>query len=430
MSILSSNNKTLLKVLSMTSLAVLIKMTTVFVSTKVVAYIVGASGIAILGQLNNFVTIMLQISSGGINNGITKYVSEYKDKLFNLSCYVGTASRFVIVCSFLCCILLLLLCRPISTIIFFSASYNYVIIIFGLTIAFYSFNNYLISVVNGLQQYRLYTAINISNSIIGLLFTVVLVYFWNLKGALIAVVSYQSVVLLITTYLIKKEKWFSVKYLLGRYSGSCLKKYIKYSVSAVIFIISTPFIQMFLRANVIHNLSEYDAGIWEAMNRISAMYMTIINTTLSIYYIPRLSELNSINHLRNEIYNAYKLLLPLVIIGFAVIYILRREIVVIALSKEFLPVVDLFLWQLILDFINTISFVISYLIIAKAMIKMYTILTLIFSGLYMTISWYLLSITHNVVGIIQGNIISQVLYLLILIIIFRKILLPIGPFKR
>ena len=69
----------LIKVFSLTALSTSVKMVTALITTKVVAIIVGPSGVALLGQLTNFVTIILNLASGGINNAITKYIAEYKE---------------------------------------------------------------------------------------------------------------------------------------------------------------------------------------------------------------------------------------------------------------------------------------------------------------------------------------------------------------
>jgi len=67
----------LVKVSFLNAVATVIRMLTGFVSVKVVAAIIGPVGVALLGQLNNFTQILLSISNGGINAGITKYTAEY-----------------------------------------------------------------------------------------------------------------------------------------------------------------------------------------------------------------------------------------------------------------------------------------------------------------------------------------------------------------
>ena len=46
---------------------------------RLLAELVGESGIAKIGQLRNVNQLLTSVSSGGVFNGIIKYVSEYKD---------------------------------------------------------------------------------------------------------------------------------------------------------------------------------------------------------------------------------------------------------------------------------------------------------------------------------------------------------------
>lgn len=61
---------------SLNAVATLVKMLTGFISVKIVAVLIGPAGIALLGQLNNFSSIFLTISTGGISSGVTKYIAE------------------------------------------------------------------------------------------------------------------------------------------------------------------------------------------------------------------------------------------------------------------------------------------------------------------------------------------------------------------
>ena len=415
----------LVKVFSFTALSTSVKMITALVSTKIVALIIGPVGVALLGQLSNFVTIVLSIASAGLNNGITKYIAEYRSSSSKVRMLLSTAFRLVLYCSVVVSIVMIVFNKTLSRIVLLSANYGYIFVIFGLTVIFYAINNLLMATVNGFKQFKLYTYINIAGSIFGLLFSVAFVLTMSLSGALIAIVTYQSVVLIVSVWLLRKQLWFKIKNFLLPIDRSTLRLYMKYSIGTLVFIIATPLIQLLLRGYVIADLSQAQAGVWEGMNRISAMYMMVVNMSLAVYYIPRLSELHTAQEIRCEIIKAYRFLLPVLLVGFGGVYLLRRFIIWLLYTPEFYGMEALFPWQLSLDLINACSFVISYLLIAKAMMFEYTLITLIFSGIYLAMSYLLLHLQQNVVGIIQGNIISQIFYFVTLLYIFRKTL-----FKR
>lgn len=415
----------LVKVFSFTAFSTFVKMLTSLISTKVVAVIIGPSGVAMIGQLMSFSTIVMNFASAGINNGVTKYVSEFKESEHKITMLFSTAFRLTLYCSIGVGLLMIVLRHYLSEVIMFSSDYAYVFAFFGITVIFYAINNLLISIINGFKQFRLFTYINVANSVLGLIFSLTFVLLLGLKGALISVVTYQSVVLVVTLYLLRKQLWFNWHRFVEKIDHDTLKKYLKFTAASMIFVALTPSVQLFLRGYVIVELSGNDAGVWEGMNRISAMYMMIINTSLAVYYIPRLSELHTVVELRAEVIKAYKFIVPLTVFGFAAVYFLRYLIISILYTPEFYSMESLFAWQLILDFINTCSFILSYMLIAKALIGRYMITSIIFSLLYVGLAYFLLTFKHNVVGIIQGNIITQILYFFVIIILFRKVL-----FKR
>jgi PST family polysaccharide transporter len=89
----------IVKVSSLSALSTIIKMMTGMVSMKVVAIAIGPVGVALLGQLNNFSTMVLGISNGGINAGITKFTAEYSQSPRRYTLFLGTGFWITLVLS-------------------------------------------------------------------------------------------------------------------------------------------------------------------------------------------------------------------------------------------------------------------------------------------------------------------------------------------
>ncbi|WGQ12753.1 hypothetical protein [Sphingobacterium faecium] len=49
-----------------------------FISTKIVAMVIGASGVAIIGAFANFISIILAFANGSISTGVVKYTAEFQ----------------------------------------------------------------------------------------------------------------------------------------------------------------------------------------------------------------------------------------------------------------------------------------------------------------------------------------------------------------
>lgn len=411
----------IVKVFSLTSLSTLVKMLTGFVSVKVVASIIGPAGVALVGQLNNFATIAMSLSSGGINNGITKYISEFRNDEGKVRTYLTTALRITVICSLCVGVAIIVLNRLLSRLILQTEEYWYVFLIFGFTILLYAINSMLLSVVNGFKEFKKYVKINIANSIVGLCFTLAFVLTLGLTGALVSAVTYQSVMLFITMWLIRKSAWAAWGNFKGRLNKLASKQYFKYTLMTLTTAATVPISQLLLRSYVISEISPIEAGWWEAMNRLSNMYLMVITTSFTVYYMPRLSELSDKYELRREIFKAYKLIVPILIVGFALIYLFRHLIIRILFSPEFLPMENLFIWQLIGDFFKICSWLLAYIMIAKAMTKKFVATELSFTMIYIALGFVFIK-WNGVVGIVQAYLLNYILYMSYMLFAFKNIL--------
>lgn len=411
----------IVKVFSLTSISTLVKMCTGLVSVKIVASIIGPAGVALVGQLNNFSTIALSLATGGINSGITKYVAEYKSDASKVKQYLATAFRITVVCSLLVGLVLLLLCKQLSSLIMMTPQYWYVFAIFGITITFYGLNNMLVSVVNGYKQFNKYVKVNIVSSIFGVAFTVALVLALGLPGALISAVTFQSLMIFVSVLMLRKLEWLRKDWLVGKFKRTIASQYFRYALMTLLSAFLVPISQMLLRGYVISEISITEAGWWEGMNRISNMYLMVITSSFSVYYLPRLSEISDRIELRHEIFKCYKVIVPLLLAGFTVIYFLRFFIVKLLFTHEFMPMTQLFIWQMAGDFFKICSWLLAFLMVAKSMTKAYISTEIIF-----TLSYILLGYTFirfdGIVGLCQAYLTNYVLYLAVLTFMFRKLL--------
>lgn len=412
----------IVKVFSLTSLSTLVKMCTGLISVKVVAAIIGPAGVALIGQLNNFAQILLTFSSGGINSGITKYVAEYKEDNSAIAQFLSSALRITVMCSLACALVLLIGHRYISELIMLSLDYGYVFVVFGITILLYALNNMLISIVNGYKAFRRFVYINIANSIVGVTFTVILVLCWQLKGALIAAVTYQSIMLFITLWMLRDTPWLRWQFFREKLNSTIVSKYFKFTLMTLTSALTLPIAQMLLRGYVIAEISPVEAGWWEGMNRISNMYLMVVTTSFGVYYLPRLSEITDRLELRHEILKAYKVIVPMLLAGFTVIYSLRFFIIRVLFTEEFLPMSQLFIWQLAGDFFKMCSWLLAFLMIAKALTKLFVTTEIIVSLSYVIFGLFFIQL-NGIVGLCQAYLVNFILYTIVMIIFFRNILL-------
>ena len=303
-----------------------------------------------------------------------------------------------------------------------SAEYGYIFLILGFTIFLFTINSILISILNGYKEFTKYVIVNISTSIFSLLFSVILCLIWKLKGAMISAVTFQSIVLIVTIIQCRKCSWFRLSYFIqSKFDINIVKQYLQYILMTLVSLSIIPLSQIILRSYVISNISITEAGWWEAMNRISNMYLSVITTSLSIYILPRMSEINDKFQLKQELIKYYKFIIPLLLGCIVLIYLLRHLVVWLLYNPEFYPMEKLFIWQLIGDFFKITSWILSYLMLAKSMTKEF-IITEIFFGLLMLGLSYFFVRNFGTVGLNIGYMINYIIYFLVMLILFRDII--------
>ena len=409
---------TLIKTSVLTAISTIIKLIAGFVINKVIALYVGPAGLAIVGQLQSFTSIITTFSNGAISSGIVKYTAEYQDieekkKIFSSSIVIS------LICSLIISIFLFGFSDYLSELILKDIQYSSVFIIFGATIFLFALNMVLISILNGQKEIKKYVLVNIAGSIFSLVFTSILIMQLNLMGALYAMVLNQSVMFFVTLAFVIKSSWFKLEYFKQGLDKESLSKLSKYSLMAIVSALTVPVSHLIIREYIGENLGWDSAGYWQGIWYISTMYLMLVTTTLGVYYLPRLSEIQDNKELRKEIFSGYKIIMPIVILASLIIFLLKEYVILIAFSKDFMPMMELFAWQLIGDVIKIASWLLAYLMLAKAMTKVFIYTEVLFSALFVGLSILFVD-KFGLVGITYAYALNYLLYLFMMIFIFRK----------
>lgn len=414
----------LVKVSFLNGISTVIRMITGLISAKVVAVHILTPGVALLGQLNNFALIFQSISSGGINNGVTKYIAQNPKAENEYSIFISTGVRITAFISSLCGLVLIFGAGYFSRTILKDEQYKAVFYIFGLTIILYALNALLLAIVNGFREFKKYVTINITSSIAGLLFAITLTLSFDVFGSLIALVTYQSVVFIVTLSLVARAPWFKWSLLFGKFSKEAAIKLSKYSLMALISAIAVPMSQLMVRDILIKDSgSLHEAGLWSGMMNISNMYLMVVTTSLSVYYLPKLSGLKTDGEIRQEVGSVYKLLIPFLLVISTLIYLCRHIIISILFTDEFMPMQELFGFQMVGDILKMSTWVLGYILVAKAMAFTYIIVEIVSCSLFVLFTWIFVT-QYNLgpIGATMAYASAFFCQLLIMISIFRKLL--------
>lgn len=369
----------LLKTSVLNGVAVLIKTITLFVLNKILAVYLGPTGYAALGQFQNFIQMVTTFAGSAINTAVIKYTAEYHEDESKQRAIWKTAGSIVFVFSLMFAFLILIFQRQLSLYIFHTLEYQTVFVWFAVFLLFFNFNTLFLAILNGKKEILKLVLANIAGSLFALIVTSILAIKLHLYGALIALSIYQSIAFIVTLFLCYRADWFKFSSLFGKIDLEITKKFSSFIWMALVSAICVPLSQILIRAYLSQEFGLAYAGYWEAMIRLSTVYLMLVTTTLGVYYLPRLSELKMIDEIKKEVYLGYKFLFPLAVAGGVVIFVLRDWIIKVLFSPSFAPMQSLFFWQMMGDALKIGSWILAYLMLSKAMTKLYISTEIIFT---------------------------------------------------
>ena len=370
---------TLIRTSLLNGVAVLVRMLTLLGINKIMAIYIGPVGYAIVGQFYNAVQMITTFASGAINTGVVKYTAEHFDDEATQREVWKTAGTIAITGSLFSAILIALFNRPLASFFLKDEALSGVFLWFAGSLPFFTLNALLLAILNGKKEVKKYVIANITGSLFSFALTAWLAYSHKLYGALVALGIYQSFACIVTVFICLKSDWFKISFLFGKIDKKVTWKLASYTLMALTTAACLPLSHILIRNYLGAKLSWTSAGLWESMWKFSSAYLMLVTTTLSVYYLPRISELKKKDEVRHEIWRCFKIILPFVVLSSVSIFFLKDFIITLLFTKEFLSIRSLFFWQLIGDSLKIASWIFSFVFLAKGLTKYYIISEVVFS---------------------------------------------------
>jgi PST family polysaccharide transporter len=387
------------------------------------AVFVGPSGLALVGNFRNFITSIETLSTLGLQNGVVKYVVDTKDDAPALQKVLATVFVSLSAMVVLLSTGLLVFAHFWSVWLFGPASnFHTVFIALALALPWYAASILLVSVLNGLGQFQQVIRVNLWGNFLGLLVSLVLVWQLHTQGALLSLVIPPALLFVVVFYYLNQKIHFTDLLSWQAFDRQILWQLSSYSLMALVATVLGPLVYVQVRNLVIGQLGLVQAGYWEAMTRISSYYFLFIATLLSVYFLPKLSQAKTNKATQQVFFSYYKLVLPLFVLGLIVLYIGRNFWVPLLFSKAFLPVTDLFFWQMVGDVFKAASLILGYQFFAKKMT-----ISFILCELASLTAFYVCTLIclprFQLQGVVMAQAMAYVGYFFLLVWVFRKQLL-------
>ncbi len=402
-----------------TTISLLVKL----ITNKVIALYLGTNGMFLMGQLKDFLKIGNTLGTMGIETGTVKYTSELNNKEKDFKDLVGTSFKIHLYSSLIIIGLILIfynyltlsISKEMSEINNYSFKY-----LLCFSIISFSIQTFIMSVLNGLKKIKIFILINIIATIIsgGVLIFLVINYFT--VGAYYALILSPIITLITALIICLFLKPFKLNFLNSVLKIKYFKNLSKFSLMAIMAPICLVGATFTVRYYIYDEFDSNHAGSWEAMWRISAIYLLFLTTTFKFYLVPTFTNLEN-NSLKKEVFKIWKTILPIIVIITLGVYIAKDLIIDILFTSEFNLINSLILFHLLGDIIKINCWVLGNILVAKAKTNHFILFQVEWSIVFVVLSIILANV-YGFVGLSIAYFSTYIIHFLLLNIYFRKLL--------
>lgn len=398
----------------------MIKMGIGLVTSKLLAIFVGPSGLALIGNFRNFMAALEGVSTLSFSAGIVKYIGENEDDKKELEKIIATVLLSFLSIGFILSILVFFFSDYLSFEIFGNnLKYSILFQVVAIVLPWNAISVLFISIINGLGKYQKVIYANIISNVVVLLLSLGLVVQYKTLGALLSIALIPVVLVFVNAYYLPKElpvfKGLSFK----QYDFKIFKNLFAFSLMIVPSAILSPFINLQIRNFLIASEGIDSGGLWEAITRISNIYLVFVSTLVSIYFYPKLIKAKLLTESNVVIWRFYKSIFPVFVFGTVFIYFLRFFIVKVLYTTAFLPITTLFFWQLIGDVLKVAGLILGFQLLAKKNMVAYIGFEMV-SLVFLYASSVFCIKTMGLEGVVMAQALENLLYLVMLMVYFRN----------
>lgn len=391
------------------------------VLVKLVAWLAGPAGVGRLGQFMSLMSLLAVLAGGGISAGIVKYVAEYRDDPERLSRLLASALGYAMAAACTMACGALLFARPLATWLMGDPAYAGLIRVLAVAQLGIAFVNYVLAVINGFMDVRRLALVQVVGSVLSIGLALCLARWFALYGALLAVVLGQLFWLLVGLPAWWRSPYFQRGMLRVRFDAEMTRRLAAFSLMSLSSTLLPPLVNIAVRDHLAGAFGWEQVGYWQAVTRVSDAYLLFFTTAINIYYLPKLASTRDRDALAAELRGAARVLLPAVALSALAIYALRGWVTWLLFSTDFAPANDLYAPQLAGDVVKIAAFILSYLMLAKAMTRLFIISECVFAASYLGLV-YLCTARFGLPGAMVAFAVNYLAYLVFNLVVVRRYL--------
>lgn len=268
---------------------------------KIVAILLGAEGMGIIGIYNS-VSQMIKTGAGlGINQSAVRDISEANanNNRDVFSRIISLTNKVILFTSVLGIVVTIILSPFLSKWSFGDYSYTIAFLWISIVVGLNVFTDGQLAILKGMRQLRALAKASVWGSIAGLITAVPFYYLWGKGGIIPSLIISAFAALFFSNYYVRKIEYERVKLTLKEiYQGS--KSMVKMGIALMLVSFIGATFDMIVAAFISNQGSLADVGFYNAGATIVTSYFGIIITAMSTDYYPRISAIHDNNERLKE----------------------------------------------------------------------------------------------------------------------------------
>lgn len=343
------------------------------IKSKIVAILLGPTGMGIVGLLSSTTTIISTISNCGLGTSAVRKVAESyaTNNTPKISLIITVFRKLVWITGILGALICIIFSQFWSRITFGNTDYTFAFIILSLNILLMQLTTGHNVLLQGLRKYRYLAKANIIGNTIGLVITIPLYYFWGIKAIVPVLVISNFSAFFIASYFSSKINISSIKINFNdiKNEGSDIVRMgLLLGFQGGFSALAAYLIQIFIT----NTGGVSDVGLYNAGFTIVNTYVGLVFTAMGTDYYPRLSAISSdntkfIKSVNQQAEISLLLLTPIVLIFIVFI----KWIIVLLYSEKFIPAQGMIYWAISAILFKAMAWSLSYSILAKGNTKIF-----------------------------------------------------------
>jgi O-antigen/teichoic acid export membrane protein len=343
------------------------------VKSKLIAVLLGPEGIGFSALLSSSIGLIGGITYFGLGTSAVKNVSQAfgKGDLNGASVVITVLKRCVWVTGLFGMIVAIFASSLLSQLTFGNSNHTWSFIWISISLLFTQLSTGHMVVLQGMRKLDYLVKSSLLGSILGLIITAPLYYFFGIKGVVPGIIINSSVILFAAWYFSRKVKLPKVdvsKTTTIREGKNILKIGFFISLSGFLVVGSSYLVQLFIiRKGDVNQVGLYSAGF-----TIINTYVSLIFSALATEYYPRLSSVASCNKLsKNSINQQAEITLIILAPGIMIFLIFINLVVIILYSNKFVAIESMIHWAALGMLFKAASWPISFIFLAKGDSKVF-----------------------------------------------------------